>query len=417
MNPTDTRRLAKHRSEVPVAITGMGFHGAAGRHVNELQARFRAGQTAIRPLSLSERPEPSMGFGAFLDRDAIDAHLPSAFESELTDRTIRTADFTIRASAIAAIEAMGTASIAPDRLGLVLGGSNVQHALLFSEFQRFYENPSRINPRVGFEGLDTHLAAVIAMLIHAQGPVITVAAAAASGLHAAITAMDLIRLGRCDACLVIGAMQCPTLPEWRALGTLGALNLGEEASVPLCEGGHGFTPGEAAACVLFEAQTHAVARKARIHALGCGGAYVSAADPMPHASAEDEARSMVLALNEAGLGIQDIDLVTLHATGTRQGDEAEISALQQVFAERLNAIWGFTPKSITGHCLTASGVVGLIASILMLEEQRIYPVPLGGVPRITAPKLVASSVAVPIVHTMTNAFGFGGFNASLILRR
>ena len=412
--------MNKHINRVrdaPIPITGMGFHGAAGSMVNELQARFRAGQTAIRGLSLSERPEPSIGFGAFLEMDAVVPQIPSAFGSELTERIIKTADVTIRASAIAAIEAMGAASIAPERLGLVVGGSNLQHPLLFSEFQRFKENPSRINPRVAFEGLDTHLAAVIAMLIHARGPVVSVAAAAASGLHAAITAMDLIRLGRCDACLVIGAMQCPTLPEWRALAALGAINLGEEASLPLCEGGYGFTPGEAAACVLFEAETHAIARKARIHAFACGGAYVSAADPMPHASATDEARSMLLALDEAGLGIQDIDLVTLHATGTRQGDEAEISALQQVFDERLRGIWGFTPKSITGHCLTASGVVGLIASILMLEEQRIYPVPLGGIPRITAPKLVASSVAMPIVHTMTNAFGFGGFNASLILRR
>jgi len=214
--------------------------------------------------------------------------------------------------------------------------------------------------------------------------------------------------------LVVGAMQRMSALDWQALAALGALNVSDEPSLPLFGAGTGFTPGEGSACILLErADPGDTAGFAEL----AGGAFVSAADPLPHASGEHEARAMQAALADAQLAMEDIDLIVAHATGTEQGDRVELDAIAALCDKPEKPVWLSTPKSIAGHCLGASGVVGLLAAVLMLREQRVYPVAEGETRLPPGARFAQGrSIDVLLRSAMVNAFGFGGFNAALVVR-
>ncbi|SMF97331.1 malonyl-ACP decarboxylase [Methylomagnum ishizawai] len=404
-----------------IHITGLGFAGAAGGGVDALARRLETGESAIQLLPPEWRPVPALQVGALLPpdwswRDTTGAKALDAEALAAAERLLRGGDAPLRADAAAVLEAKGSAAIAPERLGLVVGGSNLAHALLAQELARFQSNPAHVNPRIGFHGLDTHVAATLAALVQAKGPVLNVAAAAASGAAAAVTALDLLRAGRCDACLVVGAMQRLSQVDWQALAGLGALNVSDVPAWPCTEGGGGFTPGEGAACVLLERADHARQRGATAWAELAGGALVSGADPLPHPCRADEVRAMALALADAGLAPGQVDLVVLHATGTARGDAAELGAVADLFGPGLDRVWATAPKAIAGHGLTSAGVVGLIAAALMLARGRIHPWPTAGVPKLSGLRVATGPANAALHCVITNAFGFGGFNACLALR-
>jgi len=406
----------------PVYVTGIGFAGAAGSGAAALAERLRAGRSAVRRLGREEQPIPLLKIGALLEagwdwRETEGARGLSPRALERAEKYLRGADVSLRADAAALLEAKGAADIAPGRLGLVVGGSNLAGWALAEEASRFRRNPAHVNPRIGFQGLDTHVAATLAALADAQGPVMNVAAAAASGAVAAVAALDLIRGGRCDACLAVGAMQRLTPVDWQALAALGALNTSADPAPPFSAGGGGFTPGEGAACVLLERADHATRRGAAGLAVLAGGAFVSAADPLPHPSRSHAARAMALALADAGIEPGQVDLVTAHATGTAQGDAAEAGAVADVMESSQRRVWVAAPKAVTGHCLGAAGLVGLVATVSMLQDGRVYPVP-AMPPSLSALLRFAAegAIDIPLCCAINNAFGFGGFNAALAIR-
>lgn len=407
----------------PVYVTGLGFAGAAGGGVTALARRLFAVDSAVRLLSPEARPIPDLQVGALLEpdwdwrcADGARRLAPDALAS--ADKLLRGADAALGADAAALLEALGSAAIIPERLGLVVGGSNLAHPMLCAELARFGRNPDYANPRVGFQALDTHVAATLATLAQAKGPVMNVAAAAASSAVAAVAALDLIRAGRCDACLVVGAMQRLSPLDWQALAALGALNLSDAIPIPFSAVGVGFAPGEGAACVLLESADHARRRGVNGMAELAGGAFLSGADPLPHPNAQDEARVMALALADAGLEPGQIDLVTAHATGTPKGDAAEAEAIAHFLGDERERVWVTAPKAVTGHCLGASGTVGLIATVLMLATNRVSPLPNSLASTTSVLRFaLGEPVPAPLSCAIINAFGFGGFNASLVVRK
>ena len=413
---------ASHPREHRVHITGIGYSGAAGNGIAGLARRLRDGDSALRRLHQEERPIPALQVGALLERDwnwqASDGAKTLAPQAlEKAEKLLRGADAALRADAAALLEAKGGAHIAPERLGLVVGGSNLAHLMLCDEMARFGRNPAFANPRIGFHALDTHVAATLAALAEARGPVMNVAAAAASGAVAAVAALDLIRAGRCDACLAVGAMQRLSPMDWHALAALGALNVSSEIPMPFGGSGNGFAPGEGAACILLERADPARQRGSTGLAELAGGAFISGADPLPHPCRQDETRVMGLALADAGLALGQVDLITAHATGTLKGDEAEAGALADLFGTALEQVWVAAPKAVTGHCLGAAGMVGLVATVLMLRENCVYPLPKSSASQFAALRLaIGGAVDTTLRCAVSNAFGFGGFNACLALR-
>ena len=181
--------------------------------------------------------------------------------------------------------------------------------------------------------------------------------------------------------------------------------------------GNGLIPGEAAACVLLERADSAHNRELSGLAELVGGACLSAADPSPSPSRPDETRAMAMALADAAVNPADVDLITAHATGTVKGDAAEAGAIADLLGEDLERVWVTAPKAVTGHCLSAAGVVGLIATVLMICSGHIYPLP-RRCPAFSPSLRIATghAVATPICYAISNAFGFGGMNAALVVR-
>ena len=404
-----------------IHITGLGHVGAAGNSVAELQARLRSGNSAIALLPPEQRPHPQLQVGALLAsdwnwRDTAIARGLSPAQRALTEKLLRGEDVALQADALAVLEATAGRSFDPERLGLVVGGSNLAHPLLVTELTKYQRNPVYVNPRWAFQALDSHVAATLAALVDAQGPVLTVAAAAASAAVAVVNGLDLIRSGRCDHCLVVGAMQRLSPLDWQALAALGALNTAALSPLPFLGDGGGFTPGESAVCILLERASNSGADALAELA---GGAFVSAAHPLPDAHSKHEIRAMQLALADAQMTSDAPEVIVAHATGTAQGDKAELDAIATVYANRQQRPWLVTPKAITGHCLGASGGVGLLAAVLLLQEQCIYPLSVSepdiGLP-LAGRFAFGQAVAAPLRTVMVNAFGFGGFNAALITR-
>lgn len=410
------------RRQTKVRISGLGYVGAAGNCVAELQAGLRSGCSAIRPLTPERRPHPQLQLAALLATDwdwrttEIARSLDSA-KMALAEKLLRGENSPLQADALAVLEATAEKTFVPERLGLVVGGSNLAHPMLVTELLRYQRNPAYVNPRLAFQALDTHVAATLAALVNAQGPVLNVAAAAASAAVAVVSGLDLIRAGRCDHCLVVGAMQRLSPLDWQALAALGALNTSTVPSLPFFSDGGGFTPGEGAVCILLERVDD---DSEYGYAELVGGAFVSAANPLPDASSSHEIRAMKLALVDAQMMTDVPDLIVAHATGTAQGDKAELAAIAAVCANGRQPPWLSTPKAVTGHCLGASGGVGLLAALLMLQEQCVYPVSTAATDARLPPTgrfAFGQAIAAPLATVMVNAFGFGGFNAALMVRK
>jgi len=157
----------------------------------------------MRFLPLAARPHPALQVAALLSDD-WDWRATEIFRGQnpsrrnLAEKLLRGSELTLQADAVAVLEALQARTFPSDRLGLVVGGGNLAHPVLAAGLARYQSNPAYVNPRLAFQALDTHVAATLAALAGAQGPVLNVAAAAASGAVAAVTALDLIRTGRCD---------------------------------------------------------------------------------------------------------------------------------------------------------------------------------------------------------------------------
>ncbi len=387
-----------------VVITGLGVRGALARDTAHLRDLLAAG----RPLATAEAVDPAA--------DPAPA-LPAAWQPRA--EALRGADPAVVATAHATLEAALAAGLPerqlpPDRLGVVLGGSNLAHRPLLEAAERHGRNPAFVNPRLALTTLDSHAASVVAAILGAEGPVFTVGAAAASGAAAVVTALDLVRHGRIDACLAIGAMQRLSPVDLQALRGLGALPAPEaarRASRPFDAISTGVAPVEMAAALVLEAGPGAGGR-ARARLLG--GAITGGGPALPSPSVDHERRTMLAALADAGLPPETLDAVLAHATGTAKGDLAEARAIEAVLGG--HAAWVLAPKAVTGHALTAAGALGAVEAVLMLEEQRLFPQPPRARPIETGLRMPGGEpVATGLCCVLVNAFGFGSLGAALVL--
>jgi malonyl-ACP decarboxylase len=404
-----------------VAVTGLGVFGAIAPDVPTFLARLEAGRPLIR---IADGPA-GLGPIAGLRLDPAARPLPELdprldpVERSRAQEALRGADLPVLAAAQAAIEAAhGTLPLAvrhpPGRIAVVLGGSNLAHPQLLEAAGRFARNPAFLTPRLALTSLDSHAAAVVAAILGAEGPVMSIGTAAASGAACLVAALDLIRAGRADACLVIGAMQGLSAIDYQALRGMRALagDPLDDASRPFDAASTGVAPVEAAACILLERSAE--------HPLAwlSGGAIIGGGSPLPSPSVEQEARTMQAALADAGLAPDRLDAVIAHATGTAKGDAAEAEAIHAVLAEHTERVWTAAPKAVTGHALTAAGTLGAIQAVLMLQAQRVFPQPPRRQP--IAPHLrmaEAGSVDAPLAHILVNAFGFASLGAAIVLSR
>ncbi|WP_049974260.1 beta-ketoacyl synthase N-terminal-like domain-containing protein [Azospirillum sp. B4] len=408
---------------VRISISGMGAVTGLGFGVPALAEGLAAGGSAIRRLNPGEIPSLAAPRWAAIAPDLdentlrgrIAALLPQAVERNF--RALRGGRRSIWLGALAAAEAMamaGREAVQPDeQLGLVVAGNNLFPAYTAAMVTRLTYAP-RPEPRYGYEMFDSHAVGVLSAVFGCRGAGATVGAASASGLAALVAAVDMLAAGRVSRCLVVGLPTDFGVAEWAGLDLIGAL--GDErrigngpASRPFDAAASGFIPGEAAAALLLERSDVGLAHIAAAE-LTLDGTHLPAPNP------EGETRVMRRACDAAGLTPADIDLISAHATSTPLGDRVEADAIATVFAEAPNLLVNAT-KGLIGHALNAAGLVETVATLIQMRDGFVHP-NIGLVDPVR-PLPYAGAVAVrrPTRRAMKTAFGFGGFNAALILEK
>jgi len=320
-------------------------------------------------------------------------------------------------------------NVNPDRVGVIFG-SGIGGITTFQddvmEFARGDGTP-RFNPFFIPKMILDIAAGQISMRYGFRGPNFAVVSACASSTNAIIDAFDNIRLGKADIILSGGSEAVISESGVGGFNAMKALSERNDdpktASRPFDKDRDGFVMGEGAGVLVVEELEHAKARGAKIYCeIAGGGASADAYHiTAPHPDGLGAKNVMHAALNEAGMQPGDIDYINVHGTSTPLGDIAETKAILNVFGDSAHKLNISSTKSMTGHCLGAAGVIEALACILAVTKDIVPPT----INHFTDdpafdPKLnfTFNHAQKRVVNAaLSNTFGFGGHNASVILKK
>jgi len=402
-----------------VAVTGMGVKTPAGCDLESYWATLLAGRSAAAPIRRFDASDMPVRFAC----EVADFDSNAYLEYKEARRTDRVAQLGFAAAADALADA-GDPGADPARCGVV-AGTGVGGLITQEEQEQilFKSGPSRVSPFLVPMMMANATAALVGMKLGWRGPNFCVATACAAGSHALGEGARLIRDGSADVMLVGGAEAAVTPIAVASFGRMGALSgrndEPELASRPFDAGRDGFVIGEGAAFLVLERWDRAVARGARIYGELAG--YGRNADAYhitaPSPGGEGAAACMQLALADAGLEPSDIGHVNAHGTSTPLNDAAEAEALAKVFGQA--AVPVTSVKGSVGHLIGAAGAVEAVAAFLAIRDGVVPPTANfeQAEPELTPIDVVAGAPRkIAPAPVLSNSFGFGGHNATLVLR-
>jgi len=316
-----------------------------------------------------------------------------------------------------------------DRVGVIFA-SGIGGLITFQEEVTNYalgDGTPRFNPFFIPKMILDIAAGQISMRHGFRGPNYSVVSACASSTNAIIDAFDNIRIGRADIIITGGTeavIKDSGVGGFNAMKALSERNDDPKtASRPFDKDRDGFVMGEGAGVLILENLEHALARGANIYCEIAGGGATADAHHItaPHPEGLGAQNVMIVALKDAGMKPEDIDYINVHGTSTPLGDIAETKAILNVFGEHAYNLNISSTKSMTGHCLGAAGVVEALACILAVTKDVIPPT----INHFTDdpdldPKLnfTFNKPQYKVVNAaLSNTFGFGGHNASVIVKK
>jgi 3-oxoacyl-[acyl-carrier-protein] synthase II len=355
--------------------------------------------------------------------------------SSVIDRKeVRRLDLFAQYALYAAHEAYHDAGFAegnfdPDRSGVIWGSGIGGLETFFKEVEAFAKGDGtpRFNPFFIPKMIADIASGHISMRYGFRGPNFTTVSACASSTNAILDSMFYIRMGKADVMITGGseaAVNEPAMGGFNAMHALSERNDSPKtASRPFDVSRDGFVMGEGGGALILEELEHAKARGAKIYAEIVGGGASADAHHItaPHPEGLGAINVMRSALNDAGLQPSDIDYINVHGTSTPLGDIAETKAILGVFGEHAYNLNISATKSMTGHLLGAAGAVEAIASLLAVKHDVIPPTinqenfdpELDSKLNFTFNKAQHRTVRA----ALSNTFGFGGHNASVIFRK
>ncbi|MFE8064761.1 beta-ketoacyl-ACP synthase II [Priestia aryabhattai] len=406
-------------SKERIVITGMGAVTPLGIGVSSYWENLISSQSGISFISRFDTRELPVKIAA-----EVKDFNPSDF---LPKRLIRKIDIFMQFALIAANEALATSkpTVKPERIGIVLGTALGGISTVASTQEQIIQSESyRVSPHIVPKMLGNIAAAQIAIQHSIQGPSLTVNTACSSGADAIGMASMLLKSGQADVVVAVGAesiltgMMAAGLSSARALSTED--NSPIRASRPFDLYRNGFVMGEGAGAVVLETIHSATKREVDIKAELLG--YANNMDAYHVTSPEPSGRGQIVclqnALYQAGLEPSQIDYINAHGTSTKLGDQVETAALKAVFSEQLSKkIPVSSTKGATGHLMGAGGVTEFIACIQSIREG-IVPPTLNydkQDPQCDLDYVPNQSRKVDVKVAMSNSFGFGGQNTSLIV--
>jgi 3-oxoacyl-[acyl-carrier-protein] synthase II len=404
-----------------VAITGLGVVTPVGNDIPTMWDALVHGRSGIaRAASFDPAPYDSRVVGEVRGLD-----MSQYMERKELRRTDRFTHLAVAAATQALrdakLEKLPDAGRAGTAISSGLGGitTMVDQVMVMD-----VRGPSRLSPFFVPMLMANAGSAQVAMQFGLKGPSLTHISACASSSHAIGEAGDIIRRGQADV-MVAGGSEASVIPvivaAFAAMKTLTRRNDDPEgASRPFDKDRDGFVLSEGAAVVVLEELGHARARGARIYGelVGYGATADAYHITAPSPEGEGNARAMRMALDEAGLRPEEIDYINAHGTSTQPNDREETAAIKQVFGEHAYKLLVSSTKSMTGHLLGAAGALEAIVCLLAIRDSCIpptinYQTPDPGLDLDYVPN---TARAKAVTTALSNSMGFGGHNASLIVR-
>ena len=408
-----------------VVVTGLGALTPIGNNVSEYWANLLSGQSGAAPIT---------HFDASNFKTRFACEVKNFNVTDYIDRKeARKQDPYTQYAVVATSEAMQDSNIDLDTIDLdragVIWGSGIGGIKTFydevSAFAKGDGTP-RFNPFFIPKMISDIAAGVISIKYGFRGPNFTTVSACASSSNAIIDSFNYIRLGKADIIITGGSEASVNeagLGGFNAIKALSTRNESpDKASRPFDKDRDGFVLGEGAGTLILEEYEHAVKRGAKIYAEVIGGGLSADAHHItaPHPEGLGAKKVMQNALEDAQMKPEDIDYINVHGTSTPLGDVSEVKAIKEVYGEHAFNLNISSTKSMTGHLLGAAGAVEAIASILALQKNIVPPTinnenideQLDAKLNFTLNKAEKRNVNA----VMSNTFGFGGHNASIILK-
>jgi 3-oxoacyl-[acyl-carrier-protein] synthase II len=403
-----------------VVITGMGVVSPLGSTVDDLWLNLASGASGVRRISYFD---PS-GFTSQIAAE-VTGFEPTDY---IEKKELRRMDLAQQYAIVAGDQAVAMAGLKSedldlDRCGVVIGSGiggiatfEKQHALLLES------GPNRVSPFFIPMMIADMCAGLISIRLGYRGPNYATVSACSSSGHAICDATRIIQRGEADVMVTGGSEAAITPTSLAGFCQAKALSTRNDdpthASRPFDTGRDGFVIGEGAGIVVLEEYEYAKARGAMMFGelLGAGMSADAYHITAPHPEGIGARRAMESAIRDAGISVTDVNYVNTHGTSTGLGDIAEAKAIRMVFGDHADKLPCNSTKSMAGHLLGAAGAVELIASMLQIRYGKIH-----ATTNLENPDPECDLDFVPegvrdhaITYGLSNSFGFGGHNISII---
>ena len=407
-----------------VVVTGLGIVSPVGNDIASAWASILAGRSGIGPVKRIDTTNFPTHFGGEIRELDLQPYL-SAKEA-------RRMDAFMQYGVVAGIQAMRDSGFVvteanSDRIGILMGSGMGGLESIEETYSKFLEthSPRKVSPFFIPGSIINLVSGHLSIEFNITGPNLAVATACTTSTHALGLAMRLIQYGEVDAMLAGGSEMATCVTGMSGFSQARALSQRngdpQGASRPWDKDRDGFVMGDGAGAMMLEEYESAKARGAKIYAeiLGFGMSGDAFHVTAPPENGEGARKAMVRTLADAEINPDQVQYINAHATSTELGDRAETTAIRRAFGAAADKLAVSSTKSMTGHLLGAAGAVEAIFCVLALRDQVAPPTinldqPGEGCDLDYVPKYARQ---MRLEYTLSNSFGFGGTNGSLIFRR
>ncbi len=407
-----------------VVVTGLGVVSPVGNDAASAWNSILAGRSGIAAVARFDTTNFPTHFGGEIRQLDLEPYMST--------KDARRMDAFMQYGVVAGVQAMRDSGLVvteenSDRIGILMGSGMGGLESIEETYDKYLEthSPKKVSPFFIPASIINLVSGHLSITFNITGPNLAVATACTTSTHSLGLAMRLIQHGEADAVLAGGSEMATCVTGMSGFAQAKALSQRNDdpqgASRPWDKDRDGFVMGDGAGAMMLEEYEQAKARGAKIYAeiVGFGMSGDAFHVTAPPENGEGARKAMAKALVDAQLNPDQVQYVNAHATSTELGDRAETTAIRRAFGTAADKLAVSSTKSMTGHLLGAAGAVEAIFTVLALRDQVAPPTinlhtpgegcDLDYVPN-TARKM-------PIQYALSNSFGFGGTNGSLIFRR
>lgn len=401
-----------------VVITGMGIYSCIGRNLDEVRESLYQGRSGIILDPVRKAYGYRSGLTGFVEKPELKGLLDRRARIMLPEQG--------EYAYLATVEALKNAGIDQDyinehEIGILYGNDSSGKAVIEADnIIREKKDTTLVGSGAVFQTMNSTVTMNLATIFKLRGINFTISAACASGSHSIGLGYHFIKTGLQD-CIICGGAQEINHLSMGTFDALSAFSIRESApqlaSRPFDRDRDGLIPSGGAATVILESLESAQKRGATILGEVIGYGFSSNGGHISNPTVEGPVRSLHMALKDAGVTAAEIDYINAHATSTPAGDSSEARAIHEVFGNSKPLV--SSTKSMTGHECWMAGASEIVYSMLMMQNSFAAPNINFENPDDDSAKLniVKSTVDKDIVVFLSNSFGFGGTNSSLIVRK